>query len=77
MEDKLFEIYRTHGIWIWAQPKTRETDNSVCWIANGRYVPTKRSKGLEVDAISYKECATPNDAYEHAINYLISSIKND
>ena len=59
-----------HGIWVWAQPKTR-TDNSVCWVANARYVPTqRRDNGLEVDPIAYKECDSIEECYEYAFDYL-------
>lgn len=59
-----------NGIWVWSQPKTR-ADNSVCWIANARYVPTKRrDNGLEIDPVAYKECDTASESYDYAFEYL-------
>ena len=59
-----------YGIWVWSQPKTRE-DGSVCWIANARFVPTKRKdNGLEIDPVAYKECGSIDESYEYAFNHL-------
>jgi hypothetical protein len=64
-----------HGIWAWAQPKTKD-DGTVVWIANGRYVPTKRhANGLEIDPVHYKECATVAECYQYAFSYLIEKLK--
>jgi len=66
---KLFEQL---GVWVWVQPKTKE-DGSVCWIANGRHVPTKRhDNGCEIDPIHYKECSNQLDAYNYAFDYLLN-----
>jgi len=65
------------GIYIYVATKIKEDGSNETWfIPNGRYIPTKKKNGFEIDPIIYTCKKTKKEAYEFAFKYVIDNIIN-
>jgi hypothetical protein len=68
-------LYEKHGIWIWVSAKTLDDgSNNTIFVSCGRYVPTRKKNGFEIDPVIYRPKDNPTEAYEAGIEYVLKNL---